>query len=251
MFLDRKKAFTITELMIVFLLIGVLSAILIPALLNASPDHHKLKAKKAYNTITRAVEYLLNSGVYSHSDGNFVSTTFGLDDADDINQFFCNNLAETLNVKESDCTQDTINTLVGQKPSNKCSGKDYSFATDNDKRKGICIQSTSSNTRLDMATFQSDIDTICTATTKDTTPNFKTADGVLWYVQNTDFSYNKNVVVSGITSPSFYNVVCFTTDDKLKDEYKFGLAIRRDGKMIVGTKLQTLLDEDNMNPSAQ
>ena len=94
---NKKSAFTLAEIMIVFTVIGVLTAILVPALFTASPDQEKLRAKKAFNTLTRAVESLTNSGPYDTNGGILTSTSYATD-ADDRNAFFWNNLPGILNV---------------------------------------------------------------------------------------------------------------------------------------------------------
>ena len=50
------RAFTLAEIMIVFTVIGILTAILLPTLFQSAPDQEELKAKKAFNTISRAVD---------------------------------------------------------------------------------------------------------------------------------------------------------------------------------------------------
>ena len=122
----NKKAFTLAELMLVFTAIGILSAILMPILFSATPDKAALKAKKAYNTFARGVENLVNEEPYSAHGGTFkVSefpeyanlnfscepgehnsckvSDFSADSVREASAFFCNNLANILNVKYADC----------------------------------------------------------------------------------------------------------------------------------------------------
>lgn len=242
----KKKGFTLAEVMIVFTVIGVLTAILIPTLFAASPDQQKLKAKKAYNTLTRAVENLVNSSTYGNT-GLLESTPFilGAEDADTNarNRFFCNQLTEVLNVKKADCTLDTLNTT---------SMADYTcktgaFAKDANGRKSLCMEADSTG-KLDYASLQSKIDTICLkyfSDAKNTSGyNFTTADNVLWGVQLTNFTHSATVTSDGITSSAFYNLVCFDTSEHQDSSYMYGAGVRKDGKIVVGKKLQELLEEE-------
>lgn len=238
----KKSAFTLAEIMIVFTVIGVLTAILVPALFTASPDQEKLRAKKAFNTLTRAVENLTNAGPYDVNDGMLVSTSYTTD-KDERNSFFCNNLAEVLNVKKVDCTEDAVN--AGMTSTANCAA----FTTDAE-RKRLCLKEGTKANVPDTEALQNELDSNCIAAfydgdaPKDVEFNFVTSDGIMWGVQRTDFSQNETIVLNGVSSPAFYNLICIDVDSHKRPEYIYGAGIRRDGKIIVGTKLQEILSED-------
>ena len=59
-----KKAFTLAEIMIVLVIIGVLIATLLPAIKNSTPDEEVIKFKKTHNAILNAVQELSISDKY-------------------------------------------------------------------------------------------------------------------------------------------------------------------------------------------
>ncbi len=239
---SKKCAFTIAEIMIVFTVIGVLSAILIPALFMSSPDQGKLRAKKAFNTLTRAVENLTNSGPYDLNGGMLVATSFSTD-ADDRNAFFCNNLAEILNVKSVDCTKDDVNGAITS--TDGCAA----FVSDTTNRKQLCLKESTTNNVADYETLQNEFDNACKKAFYDNnTPkgefNFVTSDGIMWGIQRTDFNNNQTLTLNAVTSPAFYNLVCIDVGNHKKSEYIYGAGVRKDGKILVGKKLQEIVTED-------
>ncbi len=252
---SSRKAFTLAEVMIVFTVIGVLSAILIPTLFTSTPEQQKLKAKKAFNTITRAVESLTNSGPYDVTNGILESKSYiqGTDqaDIDSRNRFFCNNLSEILNVRKSDCSLDNVNNNLS--PSVSCpSGS--AFTGESAGRNALCMEAKSDNSAFDYENFQKALDTSCeafwNAVDKDGY-NLKTADNVLWGVQLTDFSHDASILLGGINTPVFYNLICIDTANHNDIDYVFGAGVRKDGKIVVGEKLQKLLDEDDENEQTE
>ena len=53
-----KKAFTLAEILIVLVIIGVLTAILLPIAFQSSPDENVMKFKKANNTLGTIIREL-------------------------------------------------------------------------------------------------------------------------------------------------------------------------------------------------
>lgn len=237
--MNKIKAFTLAELMITFAIIGVLTAILIPALFKSTPDEQILKAKKAYNTFSRAIESLTNSGVYSDNGGLLTSTSF-VSDADGQKQFFCNNLVDLINVKKSDCTKNIVETSIKDKITSNCSNLPA------DGSVYVCAKLDTTTNTVDLAQVQKDIDSVCKnwKANVGTDYNFATSDNVLWGVQLNDFSNNTMLNSGGMTTPAFYNVVCFSTDQLKSNDAIYGIGVRRDGKIIASEALQAVLDAD-------
>lgn len=227
---DKKGAFTLAEIMIVFTVIGILTAILIPTLFASAPEQEKLRAKKAFNTLTRAVETLTNSGPYDTNDGLLDATPFVTNTETDLRQeaFFCNNLVEVLNVKKADCSN-------GKVPDTA-----IKLETDNSTPK-----------KAKYADLQTNIDDVCSKASTGYYDNvgvdtfdFITADNIMWGVQHLSFSDASTITVNGVTMPSAYTVVCFDVARHTSSDHMYGAGIRRDGKIVVGAKLQALIDED-------
>ncbi|MCD8025283.1 MAG: type II secretion system GspH family protein [Candidatus Gastranaerophilales bacterium] len=245
----HKKGFTLAEVLIALVVVGVLSAILIPTLITAAPDEELLRAKKAYNTLVRALEYLTNSGPYDVTNGNLDATAYirGTTSTNKTQRkrFLCNNLAEVLNTKSADCTK-TNN--IHNKITNSCTS---SYTTDDTNGNPLCIKTTtgSSGTALDYDTLRDTLDSVCENTysgySTGLNAQIETTDNILWSVQNTNFSNYSTVTIDGISVPSFYGVICIDTGKSTSSDYVFGMGVRRDGRVITGTKLQELLEEDD------
>ncbi len=245
----NKRAFTLAEVMIVFTVIGILTAILVPSLFASSPDQQKLRARKAYNTLSRAVENLTNSSPYDTNGGLLVSTGFTTDQ-DDRNRFFCNNLAEALNVKSANCIKDSANDGITNTTCSTSSGDNTTctaFTTDTSRKYLLLTKTTSSSGDVaDYTTLQTAFDTACESAyfTKAGTYNLATADGVLWGIQLTDFSNPSILTLNSIDTSSFYNLICIDVDNQGSSDYVYGAGIRKDGKIVVGAKLQEIVSED-------
>ena len=80
---ERKKGYTLSEVLVVLALLGVLAAILLPAIARVRPDRNKMMFKKAYYTAERIVYELVNDdALYPSVSGKkgldyLSSVTFG------------------------------------------------------------------------------------------------------------------------------------------------------------------------------
>ena len=255
-----KNAFTLAEVMIVFTVIGILTAILIPTLLTNSPDKEKLKAQKAYNTITRAVEDLLNNGVYSEYDGTLNSTPFikGNEEKDSKAriQFFCNQLVDHLNVTGVNCSFDNISNSITSDPESSCNnnGSESKFVIDAmyQTKYPVCLNLSENNDFFDYGLIAETLDSLKVNFFEEYSDinnqipqdkfNFKTNDGVLWALQLTNFAHNSIVTLNGVSVPGFHSLACFNTADGAGLENTYCLAIRKDGKIIPDPSLQNIIN---------
>jgi len=101
--MKKRVAFTLSEVLIVLVIIGVLTAILMPVAFQSSPDENALKAKKAISTITTAIRELVNSDKYFANgdlgvkfDGTFL-------DSDEEGCYFMEALTDIISTKEKSC----------------------------------------------------------------------------------------------------------------------------------------------------
>ena len=117
----NKKAFTLAEVMIVLVVIGVLSAVLIPAARNSMPDKDVVRFKKGYNTLLSAIRELVNSDKY-YLDGDLGIKANGesinggnSSSADAIylenRRYLCETFADVVSIKSSNCIDNGL--MVG------------------------------------------------------------------------------------------------------------------------------------------
>ena len=62
--MSKKNGFTLAEIMIVLVIIGVLTAILLPVAIHNAPDENIMKFKKGNNTLGAVIRELVNSDEY-------------------------------------------------------------------------------------------------------------------------------------------------------------------------------------------
>ena len=85
----KKKAFTLSELLIALGVIGILTAILMPIVFSLAPDQNALMAKRAFYTTETIISDLLNdSSCYPK-----ILSRAGLDDG--LGYYKCKNGAGT------------------------------------------------------------------------------------------------------------------------------------------------------------
>ena len=115
-----KKGFTLAEVLIVLVIIGVLAAVLMPSMVNVVPDEDLLKFKSANETLHNVIHELVTSPKY-YCDGDLglksncitklsksVSTT---DDERSI--YFCQTFAEQIPTKSVNCQRGQMTSKYG------------------------------------------------------------------------------------------------------------------------------------------
>ena len=96
----KKLAFTLAEILIVLIVIGVITAILLPVAINSAPDENVMKFKKANATLGKVISELVNSDYYLNGDLGVKSDGTLLNR--DV-KYFCETFADMLNVKYKNC----------------------------------------------------------------------------------------------------------------------------------------------------
>jgi len=107
----KKLGFTLAEIMIVLSVIAVLTAILLPAARNATPNEDLMKFKKGHLALVNVINELVNSDKYYYEgmldtkpNGQWV----------DSPTYFCETFADVIgNVKSVDCKDDKYGSTVG------------------------------------------------------------------------------------------------------------------------------------------
>ncbi len=80
----KKTAFTLSELMIALTVLGILCAILLPAIMNAMPNQNKIMMKRAYYTTATVVSDLINNPNLYPSINSSGDSTVGFDNTDSV-----------------------------------------------------------------------------------------------------------------------------------------------------------------------
>ena len=101
-----KKGFTLAEVLITLMVIGVITAVIIPVAIHSKPDENIMKFKKAHNTLYQVISTLVNSDEYYldgslgiKPNGDHVDTNRDTNDA----MYFCRTFADNLTYKKLDC----------------------------------------------------------------------------------------------------------------------------------------------------
>ena len=232
----KNNAFTLSEILIVLVIIGILTAILLPIAFQSSPDEDVMKFKKANNTLSTAIKELVSSDEY-YSNGNLAIKANGqyVDDG----AYFCNTLVQVLNTKSYKCAD--------FEDKGKAS---YGYET-------IFDITAWEDNNMDTFTL---IDDICLSAGKKVGEEIVTIDNVVFYeagpgthfgIKHIDYfkgSDNEDSLarkgdyyLAGdfVDSNGFnriYKTFCIDIDGIDKGEDPFGYGIRADGKIYYGAR---------------
>lgn len=89
-----KKAFSLAELMLTLVIMSVISAILIPTVMDIAPNNEKYLFQSAYKTLETVVNILIHDGTL-YPAGNFNAS----------DPYFCENFSKVVNIIGSpNCT---------------------------------------------------------------------------------------------------------------------------------------------------
>ena len=193
-----KRAFTLAEVMIVLVVIGVLSAILMPIAYHSAPDENVMKFKKANSTLGTIFRELVSSDKY-FQDGD-LGYKAGGDAA--TGQFVCKAMSDVLSVKVENCS------------ASRCNGSVVSHNT--------------------LSTLKTTVDANCASSDS---YDIATPDNVQWWQACASKSFSAadaRTVTDGFVSA--YKVFCFDVDGVGVGEAPFGYAVRYDGKIIPGAR---------------
>lgn len=249
-------AFTLSEVMIVLTIIGVLSAILIPVALHSMPDENVLKFKKAnldlYNAINELVtsdKYHLNGDLGLKPDGTYVDVTTDVTNT----SYFCRMFSEVINAKTSVCPE----------------GEPPFIPADATDRPNTWLSSNQDPSSIQI--FKARLDTICkNKAVTDRGQKITTNNGVVYYESNYTYPFGTNKyqrtdngvpVQSWIFQRLFYlyepyicsKVFCMDIDgipdggsescDDVKDICPFGYGITVYGKIDMGKRVEEWLNK--------
>ncbi|MBR6298827.1 MAG: prepilin-type N-terminal cleavage/methylation domain-containing protein [Candidatus Gastranaerophilales bacterium] len=105
-FFNKIKGFTLAEVMITLMIIGIISAIVIPVAIHSKPDENLIKFKKAHDTLHQVIKTLVESDKYylagdlgMKADGTQIFHNEASTD------YFCKTIADLLVTKSVNCSQ--------------------------------------------------------------------------------------------------------------------------------------------------
>jgi len=249
-----KKGFTLAEIMIVLSVIAVLTAILLPAARNATPNENILKFKKAHTALNTAVRELVNSDKYYLNGDLGVRPNANLIDGshDGDTTYLCSTLADVFQVKKAECTETNQGTSSVILSDNfNPSGWDWAnFYGTPQPVTSVAYQ-----------TAKGALDNYCKVNQSRIEPQIETSDGVfIWD--------NKPAVPFGVTNSSLggkrnfsssdgestlkdesgndiaYKIICIDIDEWNESEDPFGYGVRADGKILNGARADEWLEKN-------
>lgn len=243
----KLKAFTLAEILIVLVLIGVLTAILLPVAFHAAPDENVMKFKKGYNALATVIRELVTSEKY-YKDGDLGVRFDGTQVLNKITtrEYFCKTFADVVNPKEVNCLQ-TDMVAAGSSGSVILNGKKFgqSYTPQNPTEEQI-------------SAAKDKLDSSCKSGQSKMPKEIVLNDGTIFYStsavafgsQDTTNEDGTRYVLRFFSPPGqfpanysdeggfdiAYKIFCMDIDDFNKGEDPFGFGIRADGKILTGTR---------------
>ena len=236
---SKKQGFTLAEVMVTLVVIGIIASIIIPIAIKSKPDEGILKFKQGHNLLFGVIQQLVNSDQYYLNgdlgikpDGTLING-----DNDGDYTYFCRTVADLLATKSVNCGEKgSANTIYANGLS--CS---------------------------DWENQESKLDTACLDEASNIGEEIVTVSGIVFYQTYTstpfgwdNYSYWPRLFTQNVTScsgkgtcddeaPSAYRckrVFCMDVDGIGTGEDPFGYGIRADGKIVVGARAQEWLEKD-------
>lgn len=205
--MKKNGGFTLAELMIVLAILGVIAAILTPVIFDAMPDENRLRFKKAYYTMQRTTDAVLNSDVYPEGD---------MSKAANPARTFCNVFSDMLNTIYDNC--------AGTNALKANNGAAYTYTSSNAATLDSYCKNAVVKNPLDGGSSNF--------------PKFITQDGIFWW--GFDYGFTTATNTDGIRTD--YAIICIDVDGT-GSETPFAFGVRNDGKVVVGQKAKEWLKE--------
>ena len=110
-----KKGFTLAEIMIALVVIGVITSILLPVAFNNVPNENIMKFKKGNATLAKVINELVTSGEY-YKEGDLGIKADGsiVDSTEENLSYLCETICEVLNCKKINCNTMQRTDITGE-----------------------------------------------------------------------------------------------------------------------------------------
>ena len=240
-----KKAFTLAEVLITLIVIGVITAVIIPVAIHSKPDENVMKFKKAHNTLYQVISELVNSDKY-YLDGNLGilsngsnagKSAFCLNFADLVSskKTVCNYSTNEVSAFEATCTYEsasicnTVNNGIERRLDNNCINAQKNFSgTD------IGVKTTD-----DVYFYEANLNNFFGCRYQVDCAIKNTTGGWDAYAGKNLFGGDQIDLAqfdTGVKQLRNYKTFCIDIDGINKGEDPFGYGIRADGKIMVGNR---------------
>ena len=228
--IQKNSAFTLAEIMIVLSVIGILTAILLPAARQATPDENVIKFKKAHNAFLTTIRELVTSDKY-YLDGDLSKMPNG--NSVTSPKYLCQTIADLVTVKKVDCS-DTFTDTEGS-------------------HVNIVWIATVSGITFD--SIKSALDVKCKNYLTSAKEQIVLQDGVVFYDASPTYTFSDPMYKQTLMAEfapkvnelagayEVYKVFCIDVDGFNKGEDPFGYGIRLDGKILNGARADAWLNK--------
>ncbi len=237
----KKSAFTLAEVLITLMVIGIITAVIIPVAIHSKPDENIMKFKKAHNTLYQVISELVNSDKYYLNGDLGVKPDGSLIDkkSDENIKYFCNSFADIITPKSKKCSNADsgyyfshmhLNTNATQTSNPEYGGTDEHI--DSKFLDKWCKTKTNAGEEI------------------------VTTDGIIFYQVNPAYTFGGNFKELNIRlfgAPintydltgfdQIYKPFCIDIDGINKGEDPFGYGIRADGKILTGKRADEWLSK--------
>ena len=238
-----KKGFTLAEIMIALVVIGVITSILLPVAFNNVPNENVMKFKEGNATLAKVINELVTSGEYYKegdlgvkADGTFVNSA----------TFLCETMANIMNTKTINCSKNNENIDESHLHISVVNGKDNT--PDLKRNADFCCkkyQKSEIITTDDITYFQVGPNNHFAINYKETGQRLFGNPG--YWNDVADFDEN-GVEIPGSSKANspfdlIYKVFCMDVDGINQGEDPFGYGIRADGKILLGKRAQEWIEK--------
>lgn len=265
MIVSKKIGFTLVEVMVSLMVIGVLAGVLIPVALHSRPDENVLKFKKGHETLVNAIGQLVRSDSFlsgdlgARPDGSVIGNLNSSQDK----TYFCEKLADVLSVKSKNCSDKEKFGFRIRYDSRSVSYNDnktlddYCHETEIEATDPIGAEIVTSDGityyQTSAAPFGISVVDIYTQSPAGKTP-------LVWCKENNAANNPQGITEEGLENYCnsrlygeggadennfmvIYKMFCMDVDGINNGEPPFGYGIRTDGKMIFGPRTQQWLEK--------
>ena len=238
----KRFAFTLAEILIVLVIIGVLTMILLPMAFQSSPDEAVMKFKKGHNIFLTTIKELVSSDKY-YQNGDLGIKPNG--EAVEDKTYMCETMADVLNINNAHCSEYDNYT--------------YSHVSDGWVGQEIDGNVYEEKTFLDDACKESASSVGEELVTADKIVYYQASPGITFgidYHNTTPHSGEKAEAACGISALyrltsncedlfklRIYKIFCMDIDGIDKGENPFGYGVRIDGKILTGKRTDEWLQK--------